>query len=148
MFGFGKSSPAASSKKPADAALQAFTARLDRDGIKYTVHSERPIVFTTYNGDNFKSQRFSMFFDEDGKSIAMRVFSILNFSPDQLMYAYEFCNKMNMKYRWLRFYVDDDLELTAAMDAVITLDTCADECREILGRTVSIVDDVYGELIS
>ena len=49
-------------------------------------------------------------------------------------------------YRWMRFYVDSDNEFTAALDAVINGETIGEECYELLGRAVSIVDDVCGKL--
>ena len=68
------------------------------------------------------------------------------FSEEQLYDAYEFCNKMCYAYRWMRFYVDSDNEFTAALDAVINGETIGEECYELLGRAVSIVDDVCGKL--
>ena len=138
MFGKKKASPAA-------AALQLFTRQLDSENIKYSVDSEKDIVRVRYNGDHFKSVTFTFIFDDDGESFALRVFSISQFTNNQLNDAYEFCNRMNYKYRWLRFYIDSDDELTAAIDAVITPSTAGAECFELLARTVNIVDDVLGE---
>ncbi len=150
MFGFGsKSAPASrGSKDPAQRIVEVFTALLDKEGLKYSVSDSKPAVFLNYSGDNFKSLTFSIFVDDDGLSIAVRVFSILKFTSDQLPDAYEFCNRMALKYRWVHFYVDSDLELTAGLDAVISEGTAAAECLELLRRTVSIVDDVYGEILS
>jgi hypothetical protein len=55
---------------------------------------------------------------------------------------------MNDHYRWLRFYVDEDRELTAALDAVIPADSVGEICVELLHRSVSIVDSVCKELNS
>ncbi len=142
MFGFGKK------VSPADNMVKIFTQKLDAEGLKYKVHEERPMVFLSYKGDNFDSLSFTFVFDEDGKSVAVRVYSIAKFEKHQLADAYQFCNQMNMEYRWIRFYVDKDDEFTAAMDAVISEDSAGAECHELLCRTVSIVDDVYGKLYS
>lgn len=142
MFGFGKK------KDPAKYMMDLFCRHLDEKKLKYDRNDERHIVNLKYKGDNFQSLGFTMIFDEDGESIAMRVYSIVQFKKAQLADAYNFCNEMNVKYRWLRFYVDSDDELTAAMDAVISEESCAAECLEVLSRTVSIVDDVCGELHS
>ena len=127
-------------------AREAFVKKLDAEKIKYDLHSEKPIVYIGYKGDNFESLTFTFIFDDDGASFALRVFSIEKFTPDQLADAYEFCNSMNYAYRWLRFYVDSDNEFTAALDAVVTEETIGDECYELLGRAVSIVDDVCGKM--
>ncbi len=141
MFGKKKVSPAA-------ASLQLFTRQLDSENIKYSVDSEKDIVRVRYNGDHFKSVTFTFIFDDDGESFALRVFSIAQFTNNQLSDAYEFCNRMNDNYRWLRIYVDDDKELTAALDAVITPATTGAVGSELLHRAVNIVDSVCKELNS
>ncbi len=127
-------------------ARDAFVRKLDSEKIKYDLHNEKPIVYINYKGDNFDSLTFTFIFDDDGLSLALRVFSIEKFDASQLSDAYEFCNSMCYAYRWLRFYVDNDNEFTAALDAVVSGDTLGDECYELLSRAVSIVDDVCGKL--
>ncbi len=138
LFGLGR--------KPAFKMMDKFIAVLKREGIKYDVSKDKPYVYIKYKGDNFDSLTFSFFFDEDGESVALKVFSIVEFQPNQLLDAYEYCNKMNASYRWIKFYVDDDNELTADMDAVINERTVGEECYELLGRAVRIVDKACGEL--
>lgn len=133
-------------KKPADRMVQLFTDALKKDGIKYTAHDEKPAVFVDYSGDNYNRLRFGFWFDEDGESVQLKVFSIFQFTKAQLPDAYEFCNQMNADWRWIRFYVDSDDELTADMDAVISPTTVGKECVEILHRARSIIDKVVGEL--
>ena len=148
MFGFGKKTPPASAKNPADKMVDLFVAALKNEGIKYNVSDEKPSVFIKYSGDNFDDLTFSFFFDEDGESVSLKVFSIAQFTKNQLPDAYEFCNQMNNNWRWIRFYVDSDDEFTADMDAVINPATVGAECVEILQRAVRIVDKVIGELNS
>jgi hypothetical protein len=135
-------------KTPAAVALQRFARQLDAERIKYSVSDDNAVVRILYNGDNFKSLTFTFVFDHDGKSVGIRVFSIAQFTSAQLEDAYEFCNRMNDHYRWLRFYVDEDRELTAALDAVIPADSVGEICVELLHRSVSIVDSVCKELNS
>ena len=145
MFGFGKKKAPPSRGKAFD-MMDLFLAELKSEGIKYNVSDEKPSVFINYNGDNFDSLTFSFFFDEDGESVSLKVFSIAQFDKSELPDAYEFCNKMNNDWRWFRFYVDGDDEVTADMDAIISTATCGKECLEILQRAVRIVDKVVGEL--
>ncbi len=151
---FGKKSSGSSSGsgfkfkgvKDGFSARDVFVKKLDAEKIKYDLHSEKPILYVGYKGDNFDSLTFTFIFDDDGESFALRVFSIEKFSEDQLPDAYEFCNAMCYAYRWLRFYVDSDNEFTAALDAVINGDSIGDECYELLGRAVNIVDEVCGKM--
>ena len=133
-------------KKPADRMVQLFTDALKKDGIKYTTHDEKPAVFIDYSGDNYNRLRFGFWFDEDGESVQLKVFSIFQFTKSQLPDAYEFCNRMNAKYRWLGFYVDSDNDFTASTDFVLSPGTIGAECLELLRRAVNMLEDVCKEL--
>ena len=133
-------------KDPAVENLRQFCKRLDREKLIYTKDEEKKKVTLSYNGDNFKSLKFVFLFDDDGESVAIRVWSIEEFTAAQLSDACEFCNRMNNDYRWLTFYIDSDNELTARVDAILSQPSVADECLELLRRTVRIVDKVCGEL--
>ena len=148
MFGFGKKKSNEDQRGKAFQMMDLFLDALKKEGIKYSVSDDKPSVFIKYSGDNFDSLTFSFFFDEDGESVSLKVFSIEQFTKDQLPDAYEFCNEMNNEWRWFRFYVDSDDEFTADMDAVIAPATVGSECVEILHRAVRIVDKVVGELHS
>ncbi len=145
MFGKKKETPAAPASS-ALGALKQFTAAMDAEDIKYRVDDERPVVRVTYNGTNYERLTFTFIFDDDGDSCALRVFSIANFTADQLADAYEFCNRMNAKYRWLGFYVDSDNDFTASTDFVLSPGTIGAECLELLRRAVNMLEDVCKEL--
>ena len=131
---------------PAHKILKLFASYMDMKDIKYSINEERDLITVDFvNGDHYEKIRVSFFADEDGDSVAVRSFSLRQYTARQLADAYEFCNRMNNKYRWLRFYIDSDMELTAAIDAVVTPSTAGAECFELLARTVNIVDDVLGE---
>lgn len=131
---------------PAHKILKLFASYMDLKGIRYDVREESDLITIDFtNGDHYDRIRITFVADDDGESVAVRAFSLRQYSKRQLPDAYEFCNRMNYKYRWCRFYVDSDDELTAAIDAVITPATAGAECFELLARTVNIVDDVLGE---
>ena len=132
--------------KEALKALKLICKMYDKKGIRYTLNEERSFVSARYDADNYKDVTFYIFVDDDGNSVAVRAFSLSKFDGEQIPVAYAFCNEMNRKYRWMRFYLDNENELTAAMDAVIEPKTAGEECYELLGRSVSIVDDVIGAL--
>ena len=150
---FGKKKPAApaasaSGQSAAYANRKAFTDAMDAKGIKYRLDDEHPVVRVTYNGKNYERLTFTFRFDDSGKAFALRVFSVANFTVEQLPDAYEFCNRMNAKYRWLHFYVDKDNDFTASADALIDITTAGAECCEFLSRAVSMMEDVCEELNS
>ncbi|MCQ2385489.1 MAG: YbjN domain-containing protein [Clostridia bacterium] len=148
MFGKGNSGTPKAAESVSDAitTLTAFTEQLDKEGIHYRVNEERPIVSVPYSGKNFEGLNFMFVFDSDGNSYSLKVYSIEQFTADQLPDAYEFCNAMNAEFRWIKFYVDSDNEFTAQDDGVVDVATAGAECSEILHRAVSIVDEVCKRL--
>ena len=132
-------------RKPA-AVLEAYTRQLDAEHVLYRVDAGKRAVYTHFDGEHFRDVAFVMVFDGDGAACGLRVLSVARFTPAQLADAYEFCNRMNRTYRWLRLYVDGDRELTAGLDAVITPATAGAICSELLHRAVNIVDSICKEL--
>ena len=105
-----------------------FAKHLEAKGKKYD-YEERPgksdVVEIRFSGDNWNSIAIRFFFDADGKSVAVRVFSICKYSDSKLASGLLQANATNNEYRWVRFYIDDDNEATAAIDAVIDEETVA-----------------------
>lgn len=130
----------------AQTAKKAFENQMELEGIKYRSDDERLLVRVTYSGSYFEAVPFSFLFDGDGGAVALSVYSIASFTSDQIADAMAFCNKVNGKYRWLRFFVDADGELTAAADAYLTPYTAGAACTDLLRRAVSAVDAVCKEL--
>lgn len=137
MFGLGKKNVK---------LMKALAKRLDRDGIKYRMNEEKVYLVVNYRADNFDDQDFQFAFGEDGKTFTLYAFSIEKFEDYQLKDAYEFCQKMNAEYKWMKFYIDDDKELTAQYDGVVNTDTIGEVGVEILGHAVAIVDEAVGAL--
>lgn len=127
-----------------------FTKYLDSKGKKYD-YEERPgksdVVEIRFSGDNWNSIPIRFFFDKDETAVAVRCFSICMYNQNKLAAGLLKANEINNEYRWVRFYIDDDNEATAAIDAVITTETCAEVCYELMIRMLNIVDDVYPEFM-
>ena len=51
------------------------------------------------------------------------------------------CNQMNVQYKWVTFYVDNDKDLILHLDAILSPETAAEEAFELLVRTLQIGDD-------
>ena len=135
-------------KDPAQLLMDGFTAELDRRQIRYSTNAEKKIVSCKYDGDHFKDQSFTFFFDDDGESFSVRAYSIEQFTKNQLDDAYAFCNTVNADYRWITFYVDSDDELTARADSIANPKTIGARGYELLSRIVRITDGVCEKLYS
>lgn len=122
--------------------LQGTGVKLDQFG------DDMEVVKVRYSADNVDCVEVKLFFDDDNRSVAVRSFNICKVPENKKPAVYETCSKLNDKFRWIKFYIDeDDNTVTGAMDAIIQLDSCGEECKEIIHRTVGIVDDAYPDLM-
>ncbi len=76
------------------------------------------------------------------------VYNYCKFPEEKREKMYELCSKMNKKFRWLRFFVDEsDNTITIATDLLINPDSCADDVYTILAKIVRIGDFAYPEFM-
>ena len=132
------------------ATTAAFLDLLNQSGIKYEF-KERPgksdWVNVRYSGDSIRSISIQLFFSDDCEDVAIRSFSICKVPANKKADMLNLLNALMDEYRWLRFYLDEDNEVTAAIDAVITVATAAPIAKELMLRTLNIVDDVYPRIM-
>ena len=125
----------------------------ERQGMKYspdieTLKSGKDVVTVTYTGDNKDTIRFKIFVDPDEDNVAIRVWTIAKtLDADQAAAVTLLLNDLNNNYRWYRWYLDDDREVTAAVDAVITADTIGAIVYELVQRGVNIIDENYPKVM-
>ena len=123
---------------------QLFMEYMDREGIKY-VDRDTYVVRVTYTGDNLKSIPVYVFFDEDGDPmVQFKCWDIANFKDKEGKGIFT-CNSINKQYRWVKFYLDDDSDVVASIDAYIDPESCGQECMSLVRRVVNISDDAYPE---
>ena len=52
------------------------------------------------------------------------------------------CNELNAEYKWVTYYVDKDNDLVMHDDAIVSPDSAAEECFELLIRMLKISEDL------
>lgn len=125
----------------------AFLREMDRQGIRYSDDGEFR-VSVSYSGDNTNSIKINVIFDKDGEGlVALRCWSFGSIPSGKRGTILEGCNKLNTEYRWVKFYVDNDGDLSVGMDAVVDIDSVGKECVQLVKRMVSIYDDAYPVLM-
>ena len=130
---------------------EKFKSYLDGKNIKYDYHeatektAEAIIVGTA--GNNADEIRVIFFFDDDANSVNVKSFSVAKVPSNKLMDAYVKVNELNYEYRWVKFYIDDDNEITVSGDAIVDPDSAGEELFEMLARYMKIIDDVYPALM-
>ena len=125
----------------------AFLRYLDSRGVKYQDEGTYR-VSVSYKGENVSSIKVAVVFDDDGDGlVAMRCWSLGSVKNDKYAKTLLTCNELNERFRWVKFYIDRDQDICAALDAVIDIDTCGAECHQLVTRMVSICDDAYPEFM-
>ena len=130
-------------------AAKIFTDYLNIKGVKYLVDGE-DIVRITYTGENCPSITVNFIFDDEGRDVAIRSYSLAKVDKsDSVKYskACQLCSTLNYEYRWIKFYLDKDDEITAADDAIIDPYTTGEECFKLLLRAIAIIDKSYPEVM-
>lgn len=122
--------------------LQFFTDYLDKKKITYSITDEDR-VSVQFHGEKMSSINVDVIFGDDGEDVAMRAFSIAKVPQEKNIKCCLACSKLNAMFRWVKFYVDDDAEITAAHDAIIDPCTTGSECYKLLMRVGHIVDQAY-----
>ena len=126
-------------------------SHLEEKDVRYDYYerteSRNEAIKVSYRGDNAESVSVIIFFDEDGESINAKSFSIAKVPSAKLMDIYVLLNEINHEYRWVKFYVDSDDEVTVSGDAIINETTAGEECLEIIHRYVGIIDEVYPRIM-
>jgi hypothetical protein len=121
---------------------ELFKRYMDIEGIKYEDRDEF-LVKVTYSGDNLKSIPVYVFFDKDGDPLVQfKCWDIANFKEKEAKGILA-CNEINKQYRWVKFYLDDDADIVASIDAYIDASTCGEECLSLVRRVVNITDAAY-----
>ena len=129
----------------------SFIQSLNANNYRFT-HNEaqdgrKEHIRISFNGDHGNTISQNFIFDPDGTSVNIVAFSICKVSSDKMMDMFVLLNEFNSNYRWLKFYIDDDNEVTVSADAVIEPVTAGDELSEIMHRFNRIIDEVYPRLM-
>lgn len=119
---------------------------MQENDIKFTELNE-DVVRVSYIGDNFSSIVIYVIFQGEDTDVQFRCEDIAKVNPNKVNEAIVACNKLNAEYRWVKFYVREDGELRAEMDAVIDAQTVGEECSIGVQRMVRIVDEAYPKIM-
>ena len=115
---------------------------LDTQQIKYREPKDE-MLNVSYSADNLSEISIFIDFDEEEGKAEFVCFSIGKFDQDQYAKGLIACNSCNSKFRWVKFYIDDDNHIAVRADAILDEETCGEECLELVRRMVGIIDEAY-----
>ncbi len=127
----------------ANTAAKLFMAYLEskETHAKY-VNDEESVVRVGWNLENTKLNIY-FFFGDDGKDVHLIGDGFCKAPENKQDAILKAVNECNKKFRWMKFVLKEEGEVEVEDDAVIQLDTCAEECFELMVRMCSIVDEAY-----
>ncbi|MBO4689032.1 MAG: YbjN domain-containing protein [Clostridiales bacterium] len=134
----------------ANMAAKVTAAFFDSEGIKYDLTGEnQEVILTGFAMHNRPgTQRLIIHFDDDEEGVAIRAFEIAKFPEEKLDAMYKLVNTLNDRFRWIKFTVDEkDFTITAADDAVIQIDSCAQEVMQCSMQMLGIIDKAYADIM-
>ena len=119
-----------------------FIKYMKSEGVKYT-DVKSNVVRVAYNGENMNTIAVHVIFDKDDDPVAqLYCLQIANFKNNYAAGVVA-CNAMNAKYRWVKFYLDDDYDLMCSIDTCFDYDTCGPTCMYLVKKVVNLVDESY-----
>ncbi len=128
-----------------------FVKFLEKKDIRFThyeaTEKRREIIKVGFKGENKDGIEVLFFFDPSEKAVGVKCFSIAKVPEAKLANMYALLNNLNGEYRWVKFYIDDENEVTASSDATITKATADEVCYDRLLRFLDIVDEVYPQIM-
>ena len=118
---------------------ELFTRFLDSKEMHYSSYIDSDgdsVVDFPYQGKVVKC----FFTGDDGTYLSL--YLVYEHVPDdKLADAVFVCNELNTRFKWATFYVDDDKDLMVHDDAILSVESAADETFELLARMINISND-------
>ena len=128
-----------------------FKSYLEQKDVNYSYfqpeEDRKEAIRVGFSGKNANDIRVLFIFDDNGTSVNVKSFEIAKSSSDKLMDIYVLLNELNYEYRWVKFYVDSDNEVTVSGDAITDEANAGEELFEILVRYIQIIDEVYPRIM-
>lgn len=133
-------------------ATNYFLEKLDERNIRYSILKESfnsidesDIIHIIASGDNVSNLQIAVFISDD--TVSVRAFSIAKTPENRKNVIMEKINELHNKYRWITFYIDNDNNLNARMDAYFNNSWAGEICLNGVFRIFNIVDESYPEFM-
>lgn len=130
----------------ANAAAKLFTSFIETEGLRFEVcnpDEEGNVVHLGYSLDNTHVDIY-VDFGADNEDVHFYATNFVKIPEEKRGISCQICNTLNNTYRFVKFTWDEeDASLDCKADAVIQLDSCAEEAFELVVRITQIIDDAY-----
>jgi len=110
---------------------------------------DKPMIRLNFGGGDFSYTHLTInvIFDEDGESAQILTSPIASVPAERTAKLLLTLNGCNQKFRWVKFYLDDDNDIIADGDVLFDEHNAGPAVIEVVMRTASIIDDVYADIM-
>lgn len=102
------------------------------------------VLMVLNNGEYMQNMQLRIFLQESNISIYMKIGQVTQEKVNTLILK---LNEINSKYRFVKFYIEDDISIFAEIDYDFNQEDAADVCLQACIRIVTIVDECYPEIM-
>lgn len=120
-----------------DGDLKVFTEEHEKS-------SEVWLQFGIKNGGSYRIRFIS---HDDDNDVSVRVYSLISVEADQREKVILALNDLNIKYRFIKFVLDDDGDVNMEYDYPVKCPDPSASALEMVIRIVKMVDDAYPALM-
>ena len=132
-----------------NAAGKLFCAKLESKNLNYKVmEKDYSVIRVGFSLDNTDCDTY-LIFGDDSEDLHLISRLDLKIPESKFEKMYKICNNLNKRFRWLKFFVNEDQNVIQAEDdAVIQVESAAEEAFELMLRTNSIIDEAFPEVMA
>lgn len=109
--------------------------------------SESSAVWLQFGIKNGGSYRIRFISTDNDNDVAVRVYSLVSVEESKRANVLTAINKLNRKYRFVKFNMDDDGDVNVEYDYLVNDPDPSASAMELIIRLVKIIDDTYPELM-
>ena len=111
---------------------------------------DNPMITMSFGGGDFSYTHVAihLVFDLDGESAQVVTSPIANTPAEKTAKMLLVLNECNHKFRWVKFYLDEDNDVIANGDVIFDEQNAGEACIELIMRTASIIDDAYSDIMT
>lgn len=129
--------------------IQEIHREFDRVGIKHHVEEKSGnwLLITSMTGKSHTYQFIFVKSGNAGNDASLRTAPIVHIPAGKNDAVYTLLNEFHQKYRFIKFYLDNDGDVMSQYDFALASDSIGKSAAEVLIRFTKILDDCYPRLM-
>ncbi|MBQ9683302.1 MAG: YbjN domain-containing protein [Neisseriaceae bacterium] len=111
-----------------------------------TGENEETLIRAGFEMKNSEAVSIIMVFPKDEQACKLFAYDIIQFKAARRNEEYKFCNDVNVRYRWVKFYAEEQADnITATMDILLpSIDMCGEKVFASCMNFLGIIDEACG----